>query len=617
MLVGAGEPIAQVGRRLVRRFAVEGHHRGGHARYPDDTSAPTLFGHPYHLNEVTTAGNDSFKTMPHNILKFGIDEYEKQPNSTRPETGNKRKDARRRTTLRRTQRFTCDLVENIFRCRSLHRRLTFHQQLLHIFMASDGALTEIGRPTTLKPSMYKSASLLLAALALTCSVATAHAETATLFRVFLNDGTAVVSYGEYARVGDRVIFSIPIGGVAGDSSVEPKLHMVNIPAGAVDWTATAKYARATRYAQYVATRAESDYAAFTGDVAAVLNAIVLNKDPKTRLSMAIEARRRLASWPRDHYGYRAGDVAEVLSMLDETISSMRAAAGETTFVVDLIADGGSPLPVPDAVMPNPTPQESITQAMAIANVTDIAADRIAVLNAVVATIDNSAEILPKAWAKSVRKRAESAAADEGLVDRRYGAISASTLKRAAQAAARADVRSVEAVIASVRRRDARLGRRRPDEINSLLAQVQISLDAAQQLRLARDRWKERVGSYRAYLKAVAPVVETLAHAQRDLDNIKRLAGSDAFDLVALADLLGTGSRRLNVVAVPDELKPAHALLVSALNLADNAVRTRRSAVMSGELRSARDASSAAAGSMTLFARAQEDMEAAVKLPQIR
>ena len=148
--------------------------------------------------------------------------------------------------------------------------------------------------------MYKSASLLLAALALTCSVATAHAETATLFRVFLNDGTAVVSYGEYARVGDRVIFSIPIGGVAGDSSVEPKLHMVNIPAGAVDWTATAKYARATRYAQYVATRAESDYAAFTGDVAAVLNAIVLNKDPKTRLSMAIEARRRLASWPRDH-----------------------------------------------------------------------------------------------------------------------------------------------------------------------------------------------------------------------------------------------------------------------------------------------------------------------------
>src|SRR6266550_7767875 len=93
----------------------------------------------------------------------------------------------------------------------------------------------------------------------------------TLFRVFLNDGTAVVSYGEYARVGDRVIFSMPIGGVAEDPTVEPSLHMVNIPAAAVNWGATARYARATRYAQYVATRAESDYASFSGDVASVLN----------------------------------------------------------------------------------------------------------------------------------------------------------------------------------------------------------------------------------------------------------------------------------------------------------------------------------------------------------
>src|SRR5205085_995547 len=303
------------------------------------------------------------------------------------------------------------------------------------FRLSDDALTETDRPITLKPSMYKRASLVPAALALMFCTATAHAETATLFRVFLKDGTAVVSYGEYARVGDRVIFSMPIGGVANDSAAEPNLHMVNIPAEAVNWAATAKYARATRFAQYAATRAESDYAAFTGDVAAVLNAIVLNKDPNTRLSMAVDARRRLASWPRDHYGYRAGDVADVLAMLDEAISSMRAAAGATTFSLDLIADVASPMPSPpDSVLPNPTPEESITQAMAVANVTDIASDRIAVFNAVVAAIDSSGQILPKAWAKSVRKRAESAAALEGLVERRYSAISASTLKRARQAA---------------------------------------------------------------------------------------------------------------------------------------------------------------------------------------
>jgi hypothetical protein len=69
--------------------------------------------------------------------------------------------------------------------------------------------------------------------------------------------------------------------------------------------------------------------------------------------------------------------------------------------------------------------------------------------------------------------------------------------------------------------------------------------------------------------------------------------------------------------VPDELKPAHALLTSAVNLAETAVNTRRQAAVSGELQLAWDASSAAAGSMMLLSKAQEDMEAAVRLPEIR
>ena len=30
-----------------------------------------------------------------------------------------------------------------------------------------------------------------------------------MFRVFLKDGRSLVSYGEVARVGDRVVFSMP------------------------------------------------------------------------------------------------------------------------------------------------------------------------------------------------------------------------------------------------------------------------------------------------------------------------------------------------------------------------------------------------------------------------
>ena len=110
---------------------------------------------------------------------------------------------------------------------------------------------------------------------------------------------------------------------------------------------------------------------------------------------------------------------------------------------------------------------------------------------------------------------------------------------------------------------------------------------------------------------------TLRFARRNLEDIKRLAGSEATVLASLDGRLQEASRHLGAIAVPDELKPSHALLQSALNLADNAVKTRRQAVVSGELKWAWDASSAAAGSMMLLAKALEDLETAVKLPHIR
>ena len=50
-----------------------------------------------------------------------------------------------------------------------------------------------------------------ALLVWTATPATAENAEGILHRLFLADGDNVVSYGEYARVGDRVIFSIPLG----------------------------------------------------------------------------------------------------------------------------------------------------------------------------------------------------------------------------------------------------------------------------------------------------------------------------------------------------------------------------------------------------------------------
>src|SRR5207249_3390870 len=77
---------------------------------------------------------------------------------------------------------------------------------------------------------------------------------ATLFRVFLKDGTTLVSYGELARVNDRVVFSMPTGLAAPTDAAGaiPPLHLVNIAADRVDWDRTDRYAETARAAHYIA-----------------------------------------------------------------------------------------------------------------------------------------------------------------------------------------------------------------------------------------------------------------------------------------------------------------------------------------------------------------------------
>src|SRR6266571_7238329 len=94
------------------------------------------------------------------------------------------------------------------------------------------------------------------------------AEDATLLRVFLTDGTSLVSYGEPARVGDRIVFSMPTAAIP-----NPPLQLVNLPAARVDWDRTNRYAATARTTHYVETQAENDYAALSNDVASTLNEV--------------------------------------------------------------------------------------------------------------------------------------------------------------------------------------------------------------------------------------------------------------------------------------------------------------------------------------------------------
>src|SRR5262245_53843308 len=67
-----------------------------------------------------------------------------------------------------------------------------------------------------------------------------------LLRLFLKDGSAVVSYGEYARIGDEVVVSMPLG----KDLSHPTLQLLTLSAASVDWPRTERYAASARYQQY-------------------------------------------------------------------------------------------------------------------------------------------------------------------------------------------------------------------------------------------------------------------------------------------------------------------------------------------------------------------------------
>src|SRR5437762_12567793 len=85
---------------------------------------------------------------------------------------------------------------------------------------------------------------------------------ATLFRLFLKDGGTLVSYGEVARVGDRVIFSMPTG-----AGTPPPLHLTSLAADRIDWPRTERYAQSARSGRYLETQAENDYAELSNQIA--------------------------------------------------------------------------------------------------------------------------------------------------------------------------------------------------------------------------------------------------------------------------------------------------------------------------------------------------------------
>ena len=163
--------------------------------------------------------------------------------------------------------------------------------------------------------------------------------------------------------------------------------------------------------------------------------------------------------------------------------------------------------------------------------------------------------------------------------------------------------------------DQALGGQRPETVAALIAAVEARLDAARRLQLARDRWALRAPEFRQYRAAIQasarPVCQAGARARADQVAGRQLSVQpDADRERGLAD---SASRRARS-APPEEFRAAHALLVSAVQLAGSAGQIRREATLAEDIARAWDASSAAAGALMLGARARTDMQSLLRPP---
>src|SRR4051812_5337637 len=246
----------------------------------------------------------------------------------------------------------------------------------------------------------------------------AAADDATMFRVFQKDGRSLVSYGEVARVGDRVVFSMPT-----DVSANPALRLVDIPADQVDWDRTDRYALSARSGRYLETQAEIDYTELSNQITRTLNEVGETTDNARRLALVQQARKALADWPLNHYNYRETDIRQLLTVLDQAIADLRATANAAArFELNLVAVSSAP-PVVEPLLPAPTTREAIEQTLIVAHMAESPSERVEMLKVAAGELRKANDELPAEWTVATRAAIRTEIAAEERIDRSYEALS--------------------------------------------------------------------------------------------------------------------------------------------------------------------------------------------------
>jgi hypothetical protein len=459
--------------------------------------------------------------------------------------------------------------------------------------------------------------LVMAMSAMACALggrasAQSSPDDSAMLRVFLTDGRSLVSYGEPARVGGRVVFSMPASSAPGGP-----LELVNIAADRVDWVRTNRYAETIRSRRYIETQAENDYTQLSNEIAQALNDVAVSHDNARRMAVVEAARKRLADWPAQHYHYREGEVLQMLGLLDEAIADLRATTGTPGRYALSLSAFTSPSAIAEPVLPRPTLQEAIEQVLTAASVVENSVERESLLSAAVSAIDRDRADLPGDWADETRSELDAAIKYEHHVDESYKALTTRALAQADRRAHALDVRGLERLVQVVQQRDAELGGRRPEAVAAIVGAVQERLDAVRRQHLALERWALRAPVFEKYGTEIRTPIDLFAALKPALEDIRALSGSTPSSLASIERTTKRIQELIAAIVPPEELAAAHALLVSATQLAANATDIRRQAALAGDMTRAWDASSAAAGALMLGARARTEIQTLLKPPRFQ
>jgi hypothetical protein len=229
-------------------------------------------------------------------------------------------------------------------------------------------------------------------------------------------------------------------------------------------------------------------------------------------------------------------------------------------------------------------------------------------------LDRAVGLLPEEWARRVRRTVGVDLDHERQVERAYAVLRQRTLETAARLSIEGTRSDFEKLRDRVMAEDRRLGGQRTGEVAALLATIDLQADGAAQAKQARKDWEKREQAYRRYRRSMNGSFKVFRDATVSLDQVRTLSGPPLHTLDAIAPRLSAAGVKIGKVTPPADLANGHALVRSAWELAENALRLRKESVSSNNIDTAQRASSAAAGALMLYQRARADLAAAMAPP---